>query len=123
MSIVARIKALADEKNLPISEVEKLSNLTNGAIRRWDNSKPSVEKLAAVATLFNVSTDYLLGRTDVPQWATNEDVLAIDEAFRRNQEMSYDGVVLTDDEREQVDAIIRTILWSRLKERKFKDMR
>jgi len=32
--------------------------------------------------------------------------------------ISYDGIELTEDEKEKVDAIIRSVLWDRLKDKK-----
>ncbi|EGP9551487.1 XRE family transcriptional regulator, partial [Listeria monocytogenes] len=37
------------------------------AIYSWKVKTPGADKLKAVADYFNVSTDYLLGRTDNPQ--------------------------------------------------------
>jgi len=38
-----------------------------GAIYKWPKNKPSGERVARVAKYFNVSTDYLYGRTDLKQ--------------------------------------------------------
>lgn len=35
--------------------------------------KPNAERVAAIADYFNVSTDYLLGRTDNPRIAKDND--------------------------------------------------
>lgn len=64
MSLVARIKQLCDEKKMTVAELERKTGISNGQIRKWDKSTPGVDKLKKVADYFDVSTDYLLGRTD-----------------------------------------------------------
>ena len=65
MSILfERIDALAKEKQLSFREIEVSAGLANNSIRRWNNSIPSADKLAAVARVLQVSNDYLLGVTD-----------------------------------------------------------
>lgn len=64
MSLVNTIKMLCDERKVTFAEVERVIAISNGQIRRWDNASPKSETLAKVADYFNVSTDYLLGRTD-----------------------------------------------------------
>ena len=59
------IKSLCDEKSITIFKLEKDLGFSNGAIRRWRKSSPSVENLDKVADYFNVSIAYLLGKTDI----------------------------------------------------------
>lgn len=64
MSLVEKIKMLCTEKRITMSELERRTDLGNGTISRWDTRTPGVDKLKKVADYFDVSTDYLLGRTD-----------------------------------------------------------
>ena len=64
LSLVKNIKFLCDEKRLTFAELERNVGISNGQIRRWDNSSPKTENVQKVADYFNVSVDYLLGRTD-----------------------------------------------------------
>lgn len=63
MTIYERIKELARVKKISIRELEKQLGFSNGTIRNWINSTNS-QSLEKVANYFNVSTDYLLGRTE-----------------------------------------------------------
>lgn len=64
MSLVEKIKYLCDEKKMTVAELERKTGISNGQIRKWDKSTPGVDKLKKVADYFDVSTDYLLGRTE-----------------------------------------------------------
>ncbi|ETC92088.1 TPA: helix-turn-helix transcriptional regulator [Enterococcus faecalis] len=64
MSLVEKIKMLCNEKRITISELERKTDLGNGTISRWDTRTPGVDKLKKVADYFDVSTDFLLGRTE-----------------------------------------------------------
>lgn len=66
MNTYERIKELAQEDhNISIAELERTLGLSNGSISKWATAKPNSKFLEVVADYFNVSTDYLLGRTDV----------------------------------------------------------
>ncbi|MGE7977310.1 helix-turn-helix domain-containing protein [Psychrobacillus sp. NPDC093200] len=64
MSLVKRIKLLCDERKVTFAEVEREIGISNGQIRRWDNVSPKSETLQKVGDYFDVSIDYLLGRTN-----------------------------------------------------------
>lgn len=62
MSILDKIKVLANEQALTLAELERKLDFSNGSLRKWDTSTPSGDKIEKVADYFNVSVDYLLGR-------------------------------------------------------------
>ena len=64
MSLVEKIKDLCKEKKISVAELERKTGISNGQIRKWDVSTPGVDKLKLVADYFDVSVDYLLGRTE-----------------------------------------------------------
>ena len=73
MSIKNRIKDLANQRHQSIAEIERYLSFGNGTIAKWDTRSPSSEKLQKVADYFNVSVDYLLGRTDTPQFTRRDE--------------------------------------------------
>lgn len=64
MGIVENIKLLCVENNTSIPRVEKALGLSNGSVYNWNKSYPSIDKVIKVADLFDVSTDFLLGRAE-----------------------------------------------------------
>jgi transcriptional regulator with XRE-family HTH domain len=64
MSLVEKVKQLCDSSGTTLTALERELGLSVSSIRKWDANAPSVDKIKAVADYFEVSTDYLLGRTD-----------------------------------------------------------
>lgn len=63
MNIYDRIKELAAAKKISIAELERNLHFSNGSLYKWTKTSPSMDKVKLVADYFDVSTDYLLGRT------------------------------------------------------------
>lgn len=66
MNIYEKTKQLGDERGLSIYRIEKDCGFSNGSIMKWANSSPKAENVQKLADYFDVSVDYLLGRTDNP---------------------------------------------------------
>lgn len=95
MGLVKKIKSLCDDKKVTVAELERKSGISNGQIRRWDNSSPKIENIQKVADYFNVSVDYLLGRTD------DEEIETI--------AAHHDGEDWTDEELEEIERFKRFV--------------
>ena len=61
MNLRDRIKELA---KVSVAELERILGFGNGSISKWNKQSPSTEKLKQVADYFQVSLDYLVGRSD-----------------------------------------------------------
>ncbi|MBT0948726.1 helix-turn-helix domain-containing protein [Streptococcus lutetiensis] len=107
-STFERIKKLAKARGITLGALEEKLGLSRNSIYTIKNKKPSAERLQLIADYFNVSTDYLLGRTDNPKIASNEAAGYTTEDLRRMAEnaKTFDGKPLTD---EDVDAITNII--------------
>ena len=112
MSIYQRIKELAIEKKISIRELEKTLKFSNGAINKWEEKAPS-DKLEKVANYFNVSTDYLLGRTNKKYMNENQEI--DDNILERalDSAMSYDGKGISDADRPIIKNFIKAYLESK----------
>ncbi|MBC2136662.1 MULTISPECIES: helix-turn-helix domain-containing protein [Listeria] len=66
MTIVDRVKSLCQKRDMSLNDLEKELNFGKNSIYRWKERNPSIDKVDKVADYFNVSTDYLLSRTDNP---------------------------------------------------------
>lgn len=76
---------LADTKKTNFAEIEREVGISNGQIRRWDTSSPKIENIQKVADYFNVSVDYLLGRTDNPSIKNSDEYSDLVMMFRKNE--------------------------------------
>ena len=63
-----RLKKLRKEKNISQLKLALDLNMNQNTISRYENleREADYETLVALADYFNVSIDYLLGRTDIP---------------------------------------------------------
>lgn len=61
-----RFVELREERNLLQSDVAKIFNVEQPTVSQWENNKriPDSSMIIIIANFFDVSTDYLLGRSD-----------------------------------------------------------
>lgn len=64
MTLVDKIRTLANQRDMSLPQLEVELGLGNGTISRWRTSSPNTEKLLRIAKYFHVSMDYLLERED-----------------------------------------------------------
>ena len=106
-----RIKELAQKQGLSINLLEEKLGYSRNIIYNLKNSKPSTERISEIADYFNVSTDYLLGRTDNPNIATNGDASApLDLRDIAAQSMLFDGKPLTEEDIDFITAVLEAHL-------------
>ncbi len=77
---------MADGQRISILELESRLGFGKNSLYRWKTSYPASDKLQKVADYFNVSTDYLLGRTDNPNIDNSEPEDEFATFFRINTE-------------------------------------
>ena len=85
--MVEKIRELCREHGITISKLEELAGLSARTIGRWDESKPSVDKVQRVAEYFGVSVDYLLGIEKEEVSSDGEDLADYLEMIRTRPEI------------------------------------
>ena len=63
-TLYERVHQLAEKQGLSDFDLSLKLGLSRNAVYSWQKSSPKTETLEKVAEFFNVSADYLLGRTD-----------------------------------------------------------
>lgn len=58
--IYSNIKAICKERGISVSSLEKQAGLGNGAITKWDEASPTIDKLKPVAELLEMTIDALI---------------------------------------------------------------
>ena len=67
-----KIKELAKKRGKALGQVEEDLGYGRNTLYKIKNSTPNAERIAEIPNYFNVSTDYLLGRTDNPTIAKDD---------------------------------------------------
>ncbi len=106
MTTFERIKKLADNQKISIKELSLKLGFGENTIYKWQKSKAKGEDLAKVANYFNVSTDYLLCRTDDPTPGNLQDTKMF---FRMNTEG------LTEQDKEELEQDLKDFMELRRK--------
>lgn len=63
-----RLKELCKKQGISINSLEEKLGFGKNVLYSWKKNIPTGANLAKVADYFGVTTDYLLGRTDTPQF-------------------------------------------------------
>ncbi|BBM19805.1 MULTISPECIES: helix-turn-helix domain-containing protein [Enterococcus] len=108
MTLFERLKFLAKKQGKSINDVENDMGYSKNTLYRFKNTNPSAKKLQEIADYFQVSADYLLGRTDNPAMSNEKPTLTVEEAL--SSVMSSDGEPLTDHDREVLTGIIEAYI-------------
>ncbi|MBX9096386.1 helix-turn-helix domain-containing protein [Streptococcus gordonii] len=107
-----KIKFLAKKQGISLNTLEERVGLGKNYIYSLKNKKtPSAEHIAKIADYFNVSTDYLLGRTDNPNIAKDGDASApLDLRDIAAQSMLFDGKPLSEEDIDFITAVLEAHL-------------
>lgn len=110
-----RIKELAKKQGLSINSLEEKLGYSRNTIYNLKNSKPSTERISEIADYFNVSTDYLLGRTDNPNIANSKEQFyfegkEVDVEELASTAMRFNGKPLSDEDKKAIQNIIEIYL-------------
>ena len=112
-----RLKELRKDKKLTQVEFSKEIKIPYRTIQRWENGKSQIkpEKAQLIADYFNVSADYLLGRTDNPtiagdskEYSWQGKTLNVEEMA--SNVMMFGGRELTDEKKKIIQSIIEGYL-------------
>lgn len=109
-----KVRELAKKQGLSLNQVEEKLGYSKNTLYSLKRQKVSSERLQEIADYFNVSTDYLLGRTDNPNIAgdtvTTPDGRVVDLSNLRERIVLFDGKPLSDDDVDKIAQIIKLSL-------------
>lgn len=102
--IIERLKKLRKEGKLTQKDIATFLNISQPAYQQFESGKKkmNIETMEKLADFFNVSTDYLLGKTDFPDLELEVD---IDNAI--DNSVAYDGTPITDNDREIIKNFLK----------------
>ena len=109
-----KVRELAKKQGLSLNQVEEKLGYSKNTLYSLKRQKVSSERLQEIADYFNVSTDYLLGRTDNPaissDLVTTADGRMVDLSNLRERIVLFDGKPLSDDDVDKIAQIIKLSL-------------
>lgn len=111
-----KIKELADKQGISLNKLEEKLGFSRNTIYNMKKSTPNVERVSMIADYFNVSTDYLLGRTDNPAIAKDDTIAGYtSDDLRKMAEnaKTFDGKPLTEEDIDAIQNIIEIYLRGR----------
>ena len=111
-----KIKELADKQGISLNKLEEKLGFSRNTIYNMKKSTPNVERVSTIADYFNVSTDYLLGRTDNPNVASDDTITGYtSDDLRKMAEnaKTFDGKPLTEEDIDAIQNIIEIYLRGR----------
>ncbi|MFU0790709.1 MAG: helix-turn-helix transcriptional regulator [Virgibacillus proomii] len=116
MTAFDRVKKLCEEQKISVVELEEKLKFSRNSLYSWKKNKPSSAKLEKVADYFDVSTDYLLGRTNKKRYydLTEKDEREIQKELKKvingedvdNAFAAFDGKVLDELSEEDRELLI-----------------
>lgn len=107
-----RIKDLAKQKGISLNALEKKLGYSRNTLYSMKDKKPNAERVSEIADYFQVSTDYLLGRTDEPSIARKfyHNGKEIDVEQLASTAMRFNGKPLTEEDKKAIQNIIEIYL-------------
>lgn len=114
-NLANKIINLREEIDMTQTELARRLGLDKSAMSKVENGtrKVSSDELSKLSEIFDVSTDYLLGRNNTPQWADKRDTTDLKKFLDDDSGMTYDGDNLTEEENEQLRVALTQIFWKR----------
>ena len=98
-----RIRDLRKQKRMSQTELAKSAGVSQTTVTAWETGKaePSSSAVSKLADIFNVTTDYLLGRPDKQETKKDDVELSDDDVI-----MTWRGKPLSDEDRELIRRIM-----------------
>jgi len=114
-----RIKELRVQHNMTQSDLARLLKVSPSTIGMYEQGRrdPDTDTINFLADFFNVSADYLLGRTDIPNNVNDEPTPQELEKVLREANIAFDGAPLDEEDKEDVIEFVKVALRA-LKKRK-----
>lgn len=110
-STLEKIKELAQKQGISLQKVAEDLGYSINYLYTLKEKTPKSDRLQEIADYFNVSTDYLLGRTDNPNIAKDGDASApLDLRDIAAQSMLFDGKPLSEEDIDFITAVLEAHL-------------
>jgi len=116
--LISRIIDLRESRNWTQKDLADKMGFNKVTMNKIEHGNRNItnSELAKFADIFEVTTDYLLGKNSTPVWANEKDTNDLEKFLTDNEgSMTYGGEDLTEEQKEQVRVAMTAIFWKRHK--------
>ncbi|WP_251947223.1 helix-turn-helix domain-containing protein [Levilactobacillus brevis] len=116
--LISRIIDLRESRNWTQKDLADKMGFNKVTMNKIEHGNRNItnSELAKFADIFEVTTDYLLGKNSTPMWANEKDTNDLEKFLTDNEgSMTYGGEDLTEEQKEQVRVAMAAIFWKRHK--------
>ncbi|WP_028563039.1 helix-turn-helix domain-containing protein [Paenibacillus pinihumi] len=122
-----RFKQLREQHQWTQDEIAEKLGVQRSTIAGYESAEknriPREETLLKIADVFQVSLDYLLGRSDlisqsptghppvIPDWATAKDKRDLKVMLESPEVLFFDGIEFSEEDRAKMMGVMETIFW------------
>lgn len=121
----SRLRELRQTKNLSQLELSKQLNISNVTLSQYENGvrKPDITTITDLAKYFNVTTDYLLGNSNIKQLSRKDEIDIQKDLEEMKKDMtkgtlrlSLDGEIVDDEIKQFIlDNMENTLILAKIK--------
>lgn len=107
-----KVKELSKKKGLSLNQLEEKLGYSKNTLYSLKRQNVSTKRLQEIADYLNVSVDYLLGKTENPTIASNDqsDKIALNIEEMADNVMMFGGRELTEEKKKVIQSIIEAYL-------------
>lgn len=113
-----RLKELRkSKKHLTQQDMANILGVAKTTYASYEQGKrtPDTDLQNKIADYFGVTLDYLHGRDQIPDWATDDEIIELDKLLESNVNMAYGGETLTPEQIQRVKDILSGTFWDLVK--------
>lgn len=122
-----RIREIRQQKGISGPELASQLDITPQYLYGFEKETRtlSAEMAGRIASIFEVSVDYLLGRTEInqdahqhPEWATPKDKRDFKTMLEEDGDVMFDGVPISGEDKEKIKRVMEAMFWDAKKDNK-----
>lgn len=126
LSISEKLKKLMDEGKITTYKLAKETGVSYTGVTKILNEQtkhPQIDSLQKIANYFGKNVNYFTNDhnatdSNTPEWASENDKNDLSELLLKEEEVTYNGVILTDEDKKSVNDMLTGMFWKRLEEQR-----
>lgn len=113
MRLYENVRYLAASRGMTLPEYAKRIGLSRTTLYKWDRHMPSATVLDQIAKDFDVSIEFLIDSTNVPEFAPKDGTIDLKRLVDSEFDISYAGEKLDYLERQRVKDVLMSVFYEK----------